>query len=580
MLSKSRRGRASKLGALALMTAGLGILAAGCGSTPTAHPSTSSSKPTPGGTLIFAHAPQATYNWYLPIVDAQYDYNAGLYDEIYKPLLWVNNNYSKSSIANKITYNTTGTVYHIFLHKKWRWSNGTPVTSKDVLFTWNVIKAASASNAPSPWPYVGAGTGDIPNGIQRVTANGNYEVTITLKQPTNQQWFIYNGIIQLVPMPHVWDIKKNMTDELKYLGQEATNPHFVSLVDGPFKLGKVVQHQYWTLLPNQKYAGHKSILKKLILQYQGSTASELAALKTGAANMGYLDVSQWGSRRELTSQGDIITPEYYFAFFDTALNLFPGSPVRSIFKHLYVRQALQMGIDTKGIDQSVYHGFAPAMDGPLPQKPMTAFYDPALNTNPYPYNPKAAKKLLESHGWHEVNGVMTQRGQKLSFAMMYPTGTTSTVTTAQIMQQDWAKEGIQVSLKPVTFNNLISVASPGGSPSKWDMAMGTGWYYDGPGFYPSGDGLFNTNAPSGFGYSNSTEDALINATHKPYASSAANMQAFFRYEDFTARHLPVLWMNNPAALVVHAPTVHNSVKYADASPGIPQMQYWWVSTNK
>ncbi|NMP24454.1 hypothetical protein HIJ39_19210 [Sulfobacillus sp. DSM 109850] len=101
----------------------------------------------------------------------------------------------KSSVASKITYNNAGTVYHVFIGKKWKWSNGQPVTAQDLLFSWNAMKAASAANAPSPWPYVGAGTGDIPDGIASVVANNSHEVTFTLKQPANQQWFIYNGLI-------------------------------------------------------------------------------------------------------------------------------------------------------------------------------------------------------------------------------------------------------------------------------------------------------------------------------------------------------------------------------------------------
>lgn len=559
----------------------LGSVLAACGSTKVPA-AASVGKPTSGGTIVFAQQPQTSYTWYIPIVDAQYDYNAGLYDEIYKPLLWINNNYSinwQSSIADKITYNKTGTVYHIYLNPKWHWSNGMPVTSRDFMFTWDIIKAASAANAPAPWPYVGAGTGDIPSGVKSVVANSSYEVTMTLNQPTNQDWFIYNGIIQIVPMPHIWDVKSNMTAELKYLGAQAINPHFVSVVDGPFKLGKVVPDQTWTLLPNTAYSGHKSLVKKIVLLYEGSNSAEFAALKTGAANMGYLDVSQWGARNQLTQSGDVITPEYTFGFFDTALNLFPGSPVRSIFKHLYVRQAMQMGLDNSAINNSIYHGFAPPIDGPLPKNPSTTFYDPALNTNPYPFNIKAGKTLLTSHGWHEVNGIMTKGHLKMNFQMLYAAGSTSSSETAELMQQDWEEEGIKITLKPVPFSTLIGEASQSYAPH-WDMATGTGWYYDGPGFYPSGDGLFNTGASSGFGYSSQEEDRLIDATHIPYATSKENMAAFDRYELYTAKALPVLWQNNAATLVVHAPDVHDSVKYADASPGIPQMQYWWVSTNK
>jgi len=238
-----------------------------------------------------------------------------------------------------------------------------------------------------------------------------------------------------------------------------------------------------------------------------------------------------------------------------------------------------MGINTQAINSYVYHGTAPGVDGPLPRDPMTTFYDAALNKNPYPFDIAKGKKLLESHGWHLVKNIMTKGSEKMSFPMMFPSGTESSLQTAEIMQEDWAKEGIKVTLEPKSFGNVINITTAG-SKIKWDIALGLGWFYDGPGFYPSGDGLFNTNAPSGFGYSSATEDALIDATHKPYATSAENMKAFDRYEMYTAQQLPELWINNPASLVVNLPDVHNSVKYDDASPGIPQMQYWWVSPSK
>ncbi|NMP25002.1 ABC transporter substrate-binding protein [Sulfobacillus harzensis] len=71
------------------------------------------------------------------------------------------------------------------------WSNGQPVTAKDLLFTWNVVKAASSKAASTPWPYTGVGTGDIPNGVQSVVENNPHEVTFTLTKPANQEWFVY-----------------------------------------------------------------------------------------------------------------------------------------------------------------------------------------------------------------------------------------------------------------------------------------------------------------------------------------------------------------------------------------------------
>ncbi len=571
--------------AIAMMT-GTALLLTGCGgNTTTAANAPSSSTPTPGGVINLAVPAQTQLNWFLPLTPGANDsvYNTQLIDQLYKPLLWLNNDYSinwNSSVAKNITYNKTGTVYHVFLHKKWVWSNGQPVTSKDVLFTWNVIKAASAKNAPKPWPFVGVGTGDIPNGIQSVVANGNHEVTITLKKPANQQWFIYNGIIQLTPMPAAaWDIHKNMTNELTYLGENGANLMFDKVVDGPFVPVSATPSQAWVIAPNKSYPGHKSIVKKIVFNYEASSTAEFAALKTGTINLGYLDPSQLGSAPALTTQGNKITSAYPFGIFWTEMNMYKSSPYASILNQLYVRQALQMGIDNPTIAKDIFKGYASPIDGPIPTVPATKFLDTSLATNPYPYNIQKAMQLLKSHGWKEVNGVMTKGSLQMKFPMIYVSGTTSSTDTAELMKSDWAKMGVDVTLVPEPFSNFLTMTSDSTNHS-WALANGSGWDYNGPGFYPTGGELFGTGAPSGTGFSNSKEDALIAATHLPYATQQQTMSHFFAYEKYTAKILPFLWNENYATISVHAPNVHNTVKYADAATSLPPMQYWWVSSAK
>jgi len=575
--------RRSMVVASAVMVASLGIITTSCGTTTSPSTPSQSLKPQKGGTLIFALPPQTNLNWFLPITTAAFDsvYNTQLINMLYKPLILINNNYQinwGSSIAKKITYNSQGTIYHVFLNKKWHWSNGQPVTAKDVLFTWNVIQAASAPTAPSPWPFVGAGTGDIPSGVKSVVENNPYELTFTLDNPANQQWFMYNGLVQLVPMPaSVMDIHKNITNEIKYLGSEGTGVAIDTVVDGPFKVQKAAANQEWVLVPNPKYSGHKSLLNRLVFSYQGSNSAEFAALKTGTVDVGYLDLSEYGARNELTSSGDTIFPAYPLGMFYTDLNMYPGSPTRAIFNQLYVRQAMQMGIDENAINTDIYHNYAPATNGPIPNIPLTKFLDRSLGT-PYPYNITKGERLLEAHGWKMTKGVMTKGGQALKFQMLYVTGSTASTEAVEVMQQDWGKEGIQVNLKGLPFGALIGLVSNAKSPTSWQIATGTGWLYDGPGWYPSGGELFATGAPSGYGYSNPTEDALIKDTHIPYPTQKDSMAAFFKYEDYTARQLPFLWNNNVATLVVKLPTVHDVKKYYNPSTGMPQFNYWWMSS--
>ncbi|MCY0881009.1 MAG: ABC transporter substrate-binding protein, partial [Firmicutes bacterium] len=329
------------------------MLLAGCGTTSSAA-STTAKTAVKGGDVLFALPPSSNLDWYLPITNSSGNtlYNDQLINQLYKSLIVIGKNYKidwHSSIASKITYNKNGTVYHVYLNPKWHWSTGQPVNTSDVMFTWNFIKAASSSSAPAPWPYSGAGEGDIPNGVKSVVANSADEFTITLKKPTNQEWFEYNGISQLTPLPaFAWNkYPNNMTQELKYLGKEATNPSFDKIVDGPFELQSAKPSQSWTLVPNPHYDGHRSTLSKLIFVYETSGTAEFAALKTGQINVGYLGLSEYDSRKQLTSMGDKISPQYSMGYFDTELDMNSTAPnhLGPVFDKLYVRQAMQMGIN-------------------------------------------------------------------------------------------------------------------------------------------------------------------------------------------------------------------------------------------
>ncbi len=241
-----------------------------------------------------------------------------------------------------------------------------------------------------------------------------------------------------------------------------------------------------------------------------------------------------------------------------------------------MRQALQYGIDNNSIDSALFKGYAKAITGPIPTVPKTKFLDPNL-PNYYPYNPAKGKQLLEAHGWKEVNGVMTKGSQKLNFTFVFVSGSTVTQDVAELMKQDWAQEGIQVTLKPMNFSNYISMIS-NPKDNSWQLGSGSGWIYDGPGFYPSGETLFQTGTPNGTGFSDPKEDALIQATLQPYPTEQETMQKFFAWEDYTAKVLPFLWGQNVATIGVNSNNVMNAENnnYMHPATGYPQMQYLWI----
>jgi peptide/nickel transport system substrate-binding protein len=538
------------------------------------------SGPQHGGTIVFALGPGENITWYIPFANSanQTIENFQLDNLMYQPLLVINNQYAidwQRSMADKVTWNAQGTVYHIYLNKKWHWSNGQPVTSANIMFAWHVIQAASNPKAPAPWPYVGAGSGDIPNGVQSIVPNGNYEVTITLKQPTNQNWFLYNGIGQLTPIPLQWNkYPNNITQEITWLGQQATNPGIDENypVDGPFRLTKAVSDQQWVLVPNTHYSGQVPYVSRFIMQYEASTDAEFAALRTGTVNVGYVPLALAPDIHQLVNDNTEAT--YNFGYGFIGLSYGPDAPgnANALFSQLYIRQALQMGIDQQGIINAIDHGYGVPGNGPIPLKPVTIFLDPRLRHQVYPFNIAAGKKLLQDHGWKLVNGVFQKNGQSLSFTMVYSSGDTATDETMQLIQHDWAQEGIKVALKPTQFASMVALTT-----KQYQMMGGIGITYGGS--YPTGHDLFGTGGglDALYNYSNKEEDALIAATHKPYPTEAANLKAFYAYDYYTTTKLPVLWMPNTANISAWAKNVHNVMQYSYPVSGAFFPQYWWVS---
>lgn len=545
----------------------------------------SATKKAVAGTINVALPPATNLTWYFPLVNGSNNtvYNQQVQNELYLPLYYINNKLGidyQYGAATNVTDNKQGNIYHVFLNKKLRWSNGRAVTSADVLWTWKILQAISAKNAPQPWPYAGAGSGDVPQGIKSVVANGPYEFTVTLKKPANQDWFIYNGLADFQPLPEfAWNkYPKNTMREIKWLGAQATNPKIDTVVDGPYTLAKAVTSQYWILNPNQRYNGPGPKARDRIIEdYEASNAAEFAALRTGAIQVGYVDLSEYGAIGSLKGI-DRTFPGFNFGEYFVGLNFHSNAEggMGPIFSQLYVRQAIQEAINQNAIDKSVYHGFAPAQYGPIASTPSTKFFDPVLKKPLYAYNLAHAKKLLISHGWKDVNGVMTKGGKQLAFPIIYASGSQATTQMMELIQANLKQIGVQMSLVPEQFSTLVTTITTPADENKWAAVSGIGIDYGGS--YPTGEQEFMPSGSLDFqGYSNAHETALIKATFKPQPTEAAVMKTFYQYEYYTAQQLPVVWVPNAGGINA---VEHNvkGVTQATLNPTTlyPLYQYWYL----
>ncbi len=566
-----------------LLAVGSSLLA-GCGTVAAAKPAAPSSPV--GNVAIVALTAQTSPNWWFPVGSSATfsDLNGEMNALMYKPLLYISRTDGidyKRSLASSVTWNKAGTVYTIHLNPKWRWSDGKTVSAADVVWTTRLMLFASSSSASLPWVYGGAGIGGIPVRWKSVVAQGSSTVVVTLDQPSNPQWFLRNGLGQITPVPKsVWDKSPSMTTNLsniKALANTPSAPEF-SVIDGPFAYSAALSKpnsQYWTFVPNPHYDGHKASLKKLVFLYETSPSAVFADLKEGKANVGYLPFSLWSSRSQLSQ--DKMFGAYAFGFNYLLPNFSPKAPGQfgRMIQHRYVREALEMGIDQTGMVKTFDHGFGVVDYGPVPAKPHTQFYDANLKPAAT-FNVAKGKALLKSHGWKEVGGVMTKGTEQLAFTLDFVSGSDTVTDEVQLMKQDWAEEGIKVTLQSEPFDSLIA-NSVSSDPTKWQLIWwGGGWTYE-PDYYPTGGGLFASDAASNSGgYSRPEMNALVKKTYEP-GNAAEITQRLDAYQAYASQDFPVIWAPWSSTLNEVAGYLHGVKANFNPITDLNSPNYWTIT---
>ncbi len=579
------------------MVAGLGafalVVAACAGGTNPGSTSGSPSatgSPIKGGTVAYAQLSGAIPNWIFPMASLAYFsvYNiSNLQQPMYRPLYWFGGHNDQPtldpglSVGKPAQYASDGKSVTIGL-KPWKWSNGEAVNADDVLFWMNMVKAEKNN-------WAGYTPGAFPDNVTKVTKVNDTTVKLTLDQQYSDNWFTYNELSQITPMPMAWDITQSgaqpgsggcTTDIGKckavynFLASQAKDQKTYAtskiwgVVDGPWRLGSYSASGNYSLVPNDAYSGSpKPMLDEVKFLPFTSDAARFNVLKAGGTiDLGSipsadLPPKQQGS--DLPSSNPVgtsynLAPEYTWSVNYFVPN-FNNPTLGPAFKQLYVRQALQMTLNQPLVIAKAQHGYGYPNFSPVPVKPANQWQSPAAQQGtPYPFNTSKAKNLLTGHGWTEQGGVMTctspgsgssqcgsgvAKGTKLSIVFHYASGSTSLDQQMQQYKSDASKAGIQLNIKAEPFNSVIGEAVPckASQPAcSWEINnWGGGWIYA-PDYYPTGESLFTTGAGSNSGsYSDPKMDQLILATETQNGTAP-----LFDYQDYAAQQLPVIFQSN------------------------------------
>ncbi|MBA5224030.1 MULTISPECIES: peptide ABC transporter substrate-binding protein [Streptomyces] len=520
-----------------------------------------------------------TPNWILPIGTAAHlnTNNASISQALWEPLIAYDGSTGEvgwnkdNSLATAADFAKDNKSVTLTLGNR-HWSDGKPITSRDVEFWFNLVKANKAD-------WASYSPGKAPDNWTSFKTVDDTHFTLTFDKAYNRQWMLANELSMIRTMPqHVWDKTSDsgtVSDQDRtaagakkvwtYLNKAAKNisgyasDPLWKTVSGPYTLKSFSTAGKVQLTANAKYdGGGKAHIKDVNLLPFTTTDAEANALRAGTVDYGYINATDLGQKASFTSRGYRVEPWAGWAITYMPYN-FNNPSMGAVFKQLYARQAIQRSVDQKSLSKVIFNGTAVPTYGPIPQGQTSDFVSPVQKNNPYPFDTAEARKLLTSHGWTEQGGTMVctdagsgddqcgegvAKGTKFRMQVLSQSGSAVTDNMMSALQSSFAKTGIKFDIKTAPVNSVLSQSGqckPGDSHCKWQLSFfGTAgsWYFPA---YPSGDSLFQTGGGSNFGsYSNPAVDKLISRT-----TTSDSTEAVQEYSAALAKDLPVIWLPEP-----------------------------------
>jgi len=364
-----------------------------------------------------------------------------------------------------------------------KWSDGQPLTSKDVAYTWQ--SQMDPKNAPvSRSGFDHISSVDTPNDTTAV-------LHFSSLYPSWQGLFAVGaqGVTGPILPAHILQGQTGL--------EKSPLIHSPQVFNGPFVIKEWVAGDHMTLVPNPNYYGGAPKLSQINIKFVASPQAALAALKTGdvdfVPDFAESDIPTL-TALEPAQHGRVdATPSFEHLFFNLGITTSNQKDAKGAtvgasdiagfcpFQDVNVRKAIMLGIDRQTIVNTLLFGKTTV---PADLWPNSSWENAALK--PYPYDSAQAATLLDTAGYKVgADGIRagTCNGKNVKFSI-------SLETTVKQLRQD-EQAAIQANLKKIGID-VKTVATPAGTffgsysaganmpLGKFDMAIFTTGYYPDP----------------------------------------------------------------------------------------------------
>lgn len=353
------------------------------------------------------------------------------------------------SLATSATPSEDGLTWTVTLREGVKWHDGETFDVNDVIFSYNFLIAAGRAN------NLGA--------IDTMEANGDYGLTINLKEP--QPFFLNEGLAGTFILPeHIWNAQTPVSGELsQFQGMVGT---------GAYKLVEVEPGQFYRFESNPDYFRGEPVVPELIAKIVKDRTQQFNQLRTDEADAVLSSVPPAFVEELQSSEGIALAQGSDFFNY-----IFYTNGSREPFDDPAVRQAISKAIDTKTLVDVVLLG--QGVELPL------NWYHPdlpwSLNT-PHVFDPEAAATELEAAGLvdGDGDGIRELNGTNTDFSILCDVNNPVEVRATELIA-GWLNDvGLGSSQNCLDIDssvaliwpNFVAVAEPDYDMGIWGWSSG------------------------------------------------------------------------------------------------------------
>ena len=311
------------------------------------------------------------------------------------------------------------------------WGDGTPVTSDDIRFTWEVGKH----------PQSGVSGTEVYQRIWKIDTPDPQTAVMHIDRVT----YTYNSF-GLAPLPAHLERARFEENPREYKQRtlydtDTTNP---GLYFGPYRVARVSAGAFVELVKNESWHGAPPHFDRIVIRVIQNTAALEANLLSGSVDFvaGEVGMTLDQALSLEERRGDAFNFLYQPGLIYEHIDLNLDNP---ILADKNVRHALLMGIDRNAISQRLFKGKQPVAHTNV--NPLDWIY--ADDVPKYPYDPAKAKELLDAAGWKPGPGSIRVNadGAKLSLTFGTTAGARVREQVQQVLQHFWKQIGVDIRIQ-------------------------------------------------------------------------------------------------------------------------------------